>query len=113
MWPAREFIAEVVVLTDLNIGNGDVLAIRVGTAGRRCKVRSILEKMDAVNFASQDRFPTSLRDGDVGKIRFVSLEPICIETYSEIPELGRFVIEGKKRTAGAGLVLRIEQPCYD
>jgi len=105
--PIREFTAEVMVLADLEIQTGDVLAVRVGTAERRCEVQSILEKVDAVSFASKERSPTSLSDGDVGKIRFVSLEPICVEKYSDIAELGRFVIEGKKGTAGAGLVLEL------
>ena len=105
--PVKAFTAEVMVLADLEIQTGDVLAIRVGTAERKCTVQSILEKVDAVNFASKVRFPDSLRGGDVGKIRFVSLEPVCVEKYSEIPELGRFVIEGKRGTAGAGLVLEI------
>jgi elongation factor 1-alpha len=110
--PVKEFIAEVILLADLEIQNGDVLAIRLGTAERRCEVQSILEKVDAVSFSSREKFPDLLREGDVGKIGFVSLEPLCIEKYSEIPELGRFVIEGKKGTAGAGLVLEVTWPCH-
>ena len=105
--PAREFVAEIIVLTDLEIRNGDVLTIRLGTAEKRCKVETILEKIDAVSFALEEKFPALLRGGDVGKIRFAALESVCLEKYSEIPELGRFVIEGTKGTAGAGLVLEV------
>jgi len=107
MLPAREFVAEIIVLTDLEMRNGDVLTIRLGTAERRCRVQTILEKMDAVSFALEEKFPAFLKEGDVGKVRFVALEPICLERYSEIPELGRFVIEGRKGTASAGLVLEV------
>lgn len=105
--PVSEFVAEVIVFTDLEIRNGDILTIRLGTAEKRCRVETVLEKVDAVSFALQEKLPPLLRGGDVGKIRFASLEPICLERYSEIPELGRFVIEGKKGTVGAGLVLEV------
>lgn len=105
--PVREFVAEVIVLADLEIRNGDVLRIRSGTAEKRCEVQTILEKMDAVSFALQRKFPAFLSGGDVGKIRFAAFEPVCLERYSDIPELGRFVIEGKKGTVGAGLVLEV------
>jgi len=105
--PVREFVAEIIVLADLEIRNRDVLTIRLGTAEKKCEVQTILEKMDAVSFASQEKFPALLRGGDVGKIRFAALEPVCLEKYSEIPQLGRFVVEGKKGTAGAGLVLEV------
>jgi elongation factor 1-alpha len=103
--PVREFVAEVIVLADLEIRNGDVLRIRLGTAEKKCEVQTILEKVDAVSFALQEKFPVLLRGGDVGRVRFVALEPVCLERYSEIPELGRFVVEGKRGTVGAGLVL--------
>lgn len=105
--PAMEFVAEIIVLGDLNIQNADVLTIRLGAAEKKCKVQAILEKMDAVSLALREKSPALLRTGDVGKIRFVALEPLCLEKFSEIPELGRFVIEGRRGTVGAGLVLEV------
>jgi translation elongation factor EF-1alpha len=43
----------------------------------------------------------------VGEIEFSALEPVSLEKYSDFPELGRFVIEGKKGTVAAGIVLDI------
>ncbi len=83
--------------------------IRYGTAERKCKVQKILEKIDPINLTTQHEFPSCLRDGDVARVRFSTLEPTCLERYSEIPQLGRFVVEGKKGTAAAGIVLEVDK----
>jgi sulfate adenylyltransferase subunit 1 (EFTu-like GTPase family) len=53
-------------------------------------------------------FPDVLQDGDVGKVMFSAIEPVCLEKYSEIPQLGRFVIEGKRGATAAGIVLEVK-----
>jgi elongation factor 1-alpha len=105
----QTFTAQIIVLTDIQIENNDVLKIRYGTAERKCKVHRILEKMDPVNLTIQQKLPSGLRDGDIARVKFSTLEPTCLEKYSEIPQLGRFVIEGKKGAAAAGIVLEVNK----
>ena len=97
------------MLTDIQIENNDVLRIRYGTAERKCKVHKILEKMDPINLIIQQKLPSGLRDGDIARVKFSTLEPTCLEKYSEIPQLGRFVVEGKKGAAAAGIVLEVNK----
>jgi len=106
--PFRSFLAELILFSGVNIKNGDVLTIRCGTAEKKCKVQTILEKVDPVNLTLQEKYPNVLKEGDVGKVRFAAVEPICMEKYSEIPQLGRFVVEGKRGTVAAGIVLEVE-----
>jgi len=103
----QSFVAELILFSGVKIEKGDVFTIRCGTAEKKCKVQSILEKIDPVNLALQEKCPGVLKEGEVGKVRFTALEPICMEKYSELPQLGRFVVEGKKGTAAAGIVLEI------
>jgi elongation factor 1-alpha len=105
---ARSFVAEVILFSGIEVGNNDTLTIRCGTAEKKCKVQRILERMDPVNLTVDAKFPEILKSGDVGKILFSPLEPMCIERYSEFPELGRFVVEGRKGTVAAGIVLETE-----
>jgi len=105
----QSFTAQVIVLTDTRIENNDILKIRYGTAERKCKVHRILEKMDPVNLTIQQKLPSGLKDGDIARVKFSTLEPTCLEKYSEIPQLGRFVIEGKKGAAAAGIVLEVNK----
>jgi len=105
---ARSFVAEIILFSDIELRNNDVLTIRCGTAENRCKVQKILERIDSVNLTVDAKFPEVLESGDVGKILFSPLEPMCVEKYFEFPELGRFVVEGVKGTVAAGIVLKIE-----
>jgi elongation factor 1-alpha len=101
----KSFVAEMVLFTDIEIRNNDILMIRSGTAENKCRVQKILEKIDPVNLTLSVKHPEALESGDVGKILFSPVEPMCLEKYSELPELGRFVVEGRKGTAAAGIVL--------
>jgi len=105
----QSFTAQIIVLTAIRIENNDVLKIRYGTAERKCKVHKILEKVDPINLAIQQKLPNGLEDGDIARVEFSTLEPTCLETYSEIPQLGRFVIEGKRGAAAAGIVLEVDR----
>ena len=43
----------------------------------------------------------------VGVLKLKALELMSLEKYADFPELGRFVVEGKKGTVAAGIVLEI------
>ena len=103
----KNFVAEIILFSDIEIRNGDILTIRCGTAEKKCKVQRILERIDPINLTLDAKFPKVLNGEDVGKVIFSPLEPMCIEKYSEFPPLGRFVVEGKKGTAAAGIVLEM------
>lgn len=101
----KNFVAEMILFPDIEVKINDSLMVRSGTAENKCKVQKILERIDPVNLTVDTEFPEVLRGGDVGKILFTPMDETCIEKYSEVPELGRFVVEGKKGTAAAGIVL--------
>jgi len=101
-------VAEIILLSNLEIRKNDVLTIRCGTAEIRCQVQEILERIDPIKLTVDAEFPSVLKGGDVGRIQFSPLEPMCVEKYSEFQELGRFVVEGKRGTEAAGIVLETE-----
>jgi elongation factor 1-alpha len=103
----KNFVAEVILFSGLQIRKGDVLTIRCGTAEKKCKVTKILTEIDPVNLNVCSKNPELLGNEKVGEIEFSTLEPLSLEKHSDFPELGRFVIEGKKGTVAAGIVLDI------
>ncbi len=105
----RSFLAEIILFSDITIRNQDVVVIRYGTAEKECKVQRILERNDPINLTLQERFPKILKEGEIGKVRFTAFEPLCIEKYSDIPQMGRFVVEGKRGTAAAGIVTEVQE----
>ena len=103
----RKFTAEIILFSNRKIKEGDEIVIRYGTAEKKCKVRRILSEIDPVNFIIRSENPETLEKESVGEVEFIALEPLCLEEYSNFPELGRFVIEGKKGAVGAGIVLEV------
>ena len=102
---AGRFTAELIVFSDIEIREGDELTIRVGTAEARCRVEKLIERINPVSLQVEEHGPGALRDGDVGRAVLQALEPICIEAYRDIPQLGRFVILGRMGAAAAGIVI--------
>jgi elongation factor 1-alpha len=106
---ARSFVAEVILFAGENeVRNGDTCLIRCGTAERMCRVEEILNEIDAIKLTVSALSPDALAGGSVGEVKFSPLEPLCLETFAEIPPLGRFVIEGRRGAIGAGLVLEVD-----
>jgi len=101
-----EFIAQLIVFSDFDLKVADTTTIRVGTAEAECRVERILEKIDPVNLTVKEEKPESLQNGEVGRILFRALEPLYLEEYHVTPQLGRFVVIGKRGAAAAGIVLR-------
>jgi elongation factor 1-alpha len=101
----KAFVAELIIFADLTLKAGDRVPIRLGTAEVECEIQHVLERIDAVNLTVVEEKPKSLENGEVGKILFKPLQPLYVETYSDFPELGRFVIIGKKGAVAAGIIL--------
>jgi len=103
--PVSEFVAELIVFEDLVLRIGGRVCIRVGTAEVECRVEGILERIDPVRLTVIERDVEAIGAGDVGKVVFRPLEPLYLERYYEIPQLGRFVVLGKRGAEAAGIVL--------
>jgi len=99
------FIAEIILFSNIQIRNNDELMIRYGTAEKKCRVLKIISEIDPINLTVRSSDPNVLRAESVGEVEFLALEPICIEEHADFPELGRFVVEGKKGAVAAGIVL--------
>jgi elongation factor 1-alpha len=97
--------AELVMFSDAPLERGQEITLRYGTAEKKCRVQSILSEMDPVTFRMSSKTPNVLSGTSVGEVELLALEPMCLETYSDLPQLGRFVIEDRKGAVAAGIVL--------
>ncbi len=98
----KEFLGEAVLL-ETNLRKGDELEFRCGTARVNCKIKEIREKINSETGEVVERDPTMINENDAAVILFAT-EALVVEEFSEIPELGRFVLV-KDRNIGAGVVL--------
>jgi elongation factor 1-alpha len=105
----KKFTAEIILLSGIQIKNGSKLTIRYGTAQKQCQIKKILSEIDPVSLTIRSKHPEILKEESVGKAEFLALEPTCVEKYSDFAELGRFVIQGKRGTSAAGIILEITE----
>ncbi|MFP4641509.1 MAG: GTP-binding protein [Chloroflexota bacterium] len=97
-----QFLGEAVLLDDV-LRTGDVVELRCGTKRTSCKVKEIREKINSETGKIMEEGPAEIRENEAATIIF-STEPVVVEKFSDIPELGRFVLV-KDRNIGAGVVI--------
>jgi small GTP-binding protein len=100
--PTKEFLGEAVLL-ERNLRKGDRLGLRCGTRRVSCEIREIREKINSETGEVMERQPSEIGEHEAATIVFAT-EPLVVEKFSEIPELGRFVLV-RDRNIGAGVVL--------
>ena len=57
--------------------------------------------------------PKSLKTGDAAIVKIQPLRPLCLETFKEFPELGRFALRDMGTTIAAGVVKEINAEWTD
>ena len=100
--PADEFLGEAVLL-EKNLRKGDRLELRCGTARVSCEIKEIRERINSETGEVVERYPAEISENEAATILFTT-EPLVVERFSDIPELGRFILVRNKNVA-AGVVL--------
>jgi len=102
--PTEEFLGEAVLL-DSSLRRGETVELRCGTRRVRCEVKEIREKINSETGEAMDRYPDSISQHEAATILFAT-ESLVVEKFSDIPELGRFVLV-RDKNIGAGIVLEV------
>jgi len=113
-YSAREFIGEAVLLTGILkekavlltgiLKEKDALQLKCGTKKVYVKVEKIKEKIDSETGGLIEKNPEKIKTGEAAIIHF-STQPLVVEKFSELPELGRFVLVKDNQNIAAGIVL--------
>jgi small GTP-binding protein len=98
----KEFLGEVVLLNS-RLRKGEAVELRCGTRRVGCRVKEIRERINSETGEVMARYPDYISENDAATIVFAT-EPLVVEKFSDIPELGRFVLV-RDKNIGAGVVL--------
>jgi small GTP-binding protein len=101
-----EFLGEVVLLEG-RLRSGDAFELKCGTMRTRCLVHEIRERISSETGEVMGKSSEEIVENEAATIVFKT-EPLVVEKFSEIPELGRFVLVREGRNIGAGVVLEAE-----
>lgn len=72
------------------------------TAHIACKFAELKEKIDRRSGKTMEAFPKALKSGDAGIVEMIPSKPMCVETFSEYPPLGRFAVRDMRQTVAVG-----------
>jgi len=101
--PTESFLGEVVLLEG-RLRRGDAFELKCGTRRTRCLVQGIRERISSETGEVMGKNAEQIGQNEAATIIF-DTEPLVVEKFSEIPELGRFVLVRGGRNIGAGVVL--------
>ncbi len=107
---AKEFIAQIIIVyhpTAMAAGYTPVL--HAHTAQVAGTITEIISKLDPRTGQPTEEKPKSVKTGDAALVKIQPLRPLCLETFQEFPELGRFAMRDMGTTIAAGVVREITE----
>jgi len=107
---ADEFTAQIVVLQHPSaITAGYTPVFHCHTAQTACTFLSIDKKLDPRTGQVAEENPTFIKAGDAAIVTIKPTRPMVIESYKEIPQLGRFAIRDMGATIAAGMCISVKK----
>merc|ERR1712066_296193 len=100
-----DFTAQVIVLNHPGqISNGYSPVLDCHTAHIACKFAEIKEKCDRRSGKKLEDDPKFIKSGDAAIVTLVPSKPMCVESFSEFPPLGRFAVRDMRQTVAVGVI---------
>jgi len=107
---ADYFNAQVIVLNhpgQIHAGYAPVLDCH--TAHIACKFHEILSKVDRRSGKETEKDPKNIKSGDAAIVKLIPSKPMCVETFSEYPPLGRFAVRDMRQTVAVGVIKEVSK----
>jgi len=107
---AGSFNAQVIILNhpgQISAGYAPVLDCH--TAHIACKFNELKEKIDRRSGKKLEDNPKNLKSGDAAIVELVPGKPMCVESFSEYPPLGRFAVRDMRQTVAVGVIKSVEK----
>jgi len=102
---AGDFTAQVIILNhpgQIHAGYSPVLDCH--TSHIACKFDELLKKVDRRSGKELEDSPKMVKSGDAAIIRLVPQKPMCVESFSDYPPLGRFAVRDMRQTVAVGVI---------
>ncbi|MGH0178122.1 UNVERIFIED_CONTAM: hypothetical protein FKN15_076676 [Acipenser sinensis] len=107
---AANFTAQVIILNhpgQISAGYAPVLDCH--TAHIACKFAELKEKIDRRSGKKLEDNPKFLKSGDAAIVDMVPGKPMCVESFSDYPPLGRFAVRDMRQTVAVGVIKAVEK----
>jgi len=107
---AADFDAQVIVLNhpgEIHAGYSPVFDCH--TAHIACKFQELKEKIDRRTNKKMEDNPKCIKMGDSAIVKMIPSKPMCVESYSEYPPLGRFAVRDMRQTVAVGVIKAVNK----
>jgi elongation factor 1-alpha len=106
--PAKEaenFLAQVIVLNHPGqIAAGYSPVLDCHTSHIACKFAELESKIDRRTGKEIEKEPKFVKMGDAAMVRLIPTKPMCVESFTEYPPLGRFAVRDMRQTVAVGVI---------
>lgn len=102
---AESFTAQVIILNHPGqIAQGYAPVLDCHTAHIACKFATLKEKIDRRSGKKLEDSPQHIKSGDAAIVDMKPQKPMCVESFSTYPPLGRFAVRDMRQTVAVGVV---------
>ncbi|KAJ3259653.1 translation elongation factor EF-1 alpha [Boothiomyces macroporosus] len=111
--PAKEaasFTAQVIIMNhpgQISAGYSPVLDCH--TAHIACKFNELKEKLDRRSGKKVEDNPKFVKAGDAAIVELIPTKPMCVESFTEYPPLGRFAVRDMRQTVAVGVIKAVDK----
>uniref|UniRef100_A0A914EA04 Translation elongation factor EFTu/EF1A C-terminal domain-containing protein n=1 Tax=Acrobeloides nanus TaxID=290746 RepID=A0A914EA04_9BILA len=67
------------------------------------------EKVDRRTGKTVEEAPKFLKSGDAGIVDLIPTKPMCVESFTEYPPLGRFAVRDMRQTVAVGVIKSVDK----
>jgi len=106
----KSFLAQVIILNHPGqISAGYTPVLDCHTAHIACKFAELKEKCDRRSGKTLEDAPKALKSGDAGIVELIPTKPMCVESFSDYPPLGRFAVRDMRQTVAVGVIKSVDK----
>lgn len=89
-----------------NYRKGEQLILKCSTQEMNCKIEAVNARYDSSTMAVIEQDSEQLKETEVGEVVIKTDKPLCVTQFTDVPELGRFVIVRNNDVVAGGIVTK-------
>ena len=107
--PKGKWTGQIIVIWHPTaVGVGYTPVVHAHTAQVAARFSALLKKLDQKTGAVIEDSPKFLKKNEAAIVEMIPIKKLCIEKYTEIPEMGRFAVRDMGRTVAVGIIKELE-----